>query len=81
MAEGMGFRGGAVEQNCGPHLTLTLLTQRSVRCTVYRFPRAPPSAPTPHRARYGVPPTRTPTGPPSHFPPSTASSPSAPAYG
>jgi hypothetical protein len=60
---GGGFPGGAVEQNFGSHPTSALLTQRIHRCTVYRFPPAPPAVP------------------PSHFLPSAASSPSAPACG
>jgi transposase len=52
------FLTGAAEKN-RPHRTSVLLSQRSERCTVYRFR----------------------PGPLSHFPPSTASSPSVPACG
>src|SRR5207245_526767 len=31
-----GDLGGALEENCGPHLTAVLLNQRIVRCIVYR---------------------------------------------
>src|SRR5439155_1139883 len=33
---GAGDLGGALEENCGPHLTAVLLNQRIVRCIVYR---------------------------------------------
>jgi hypothetical protein len=39
---------GAVEQNRGPHLTAVRLSQRSERCTVYRFPPGPPAGPPSH---------------------------------
>src|SRR5438094_788481 len=39
MIEGRsGDLGGALEENCGPHLTAVLLNQRIVRCIVYRRP-------------------------------------------
>src|SRR5206468_10558700 len=33
-----GIWAGALEENCGPHLTAVLLNQRIVRCIVYRRP-------------------------------------------
>ena len=33
---GAGDLGGALEENCGPHLTAVRLNQRIVRCIVYR---------------------------------------------
>src|SRR5439155_500162 len=44
---GAGDLGGALEENCGPHLTAVLLNQRIVGCIVYRRPSlAAPSFPS-----------------------------------
>jgi hypothetical protein len=53
MEEGRGSWPEAVEQNRGPHLTSALLSQRSERCTVYRFRPGPPAGP--HRISFRPP--------------------------
>src|SRR6266852_9286881 len=51
MEEGMGFPGGAVDENFGSHPTSALLIQRRECCIVYRFQ---PCADPPNAAAFSV---------------------------